>query len=138
MINFEITDSSWATLSADDASSHEVRRDIIAIGASGGGLSATCRLLGSLPDAFDSAVLIALDMGSQPAASVLQVLSCYCRLPTGYATDGTLVRRNCVLVAPLRYHVSVTPPGIIRLDEDHSFSRPSPCVNRLFESPRLY
>jgi two-component system chemotaxis response regulator CheB len=134
MINFEIINSSWATLDTDNAMSREVRRDIVAMGGSTGGLSATCRLLSSLPDRFDSAILIALDMGSQPAASVLQVLSCYCRLPIGYATDGALVRRNCVLVAPLGYHMSVTPPGIIRLEEENAFSRTSPCVNRLFES----
>jgi two-component system chemotaxis response regulator CheB len=137
MITFEMTDSSWATLEADDASAREVCRDIVAMGGSTGGLSAMCKLLGSLPEAFDSAILIALDMGSQPAASVLQVLSGYCRLAIGYATDGALVRRNCVLIAPLGHHMSVTPPGIIRLEEGHTFSRASPCVNRLFGSCAL-
>jgi two-component system chemotaxis response regulator CheB len=130
----ERADSSWATLGGPESSLYDGPRDIIAIGAAAGGLSAICKLLSRLPPVLDAAVLIALDAGSQPAPTVLQILRGYSHLPVGYGTDGALVRRRCVVVAPVRHHMSVTQPGIIRLEDEHSFCRTSPSVNRLFET----
>jgi two-component system chemotaxis response regulator CheB len=130
----ERADSSWATLDTQAPSSYDGPRDIIAIGAAVGGLSAICKVVSRLPAALDAAILIALDTGSQPASAVLQILRGYSHLPVGYAADGALVRRRCVVLAPVRQHMSVTPPGIIRLENERSFSRAGPSVNRLFET----
>ncbi|MGJ7488563.1 chemotaxis protein CheB [Variovorax sp. LT2P21] len=104
------------------------------IGAGSGGLSALCHLLGDLPKDFDAAILLALDAGSQPAASVLQILRGYSRLPVIYATDGVMVRRGRVVVAPTRQTMVIVPTDIISLEYERAFADAGPSVNRLFES----
>jgi two-component system chemotaxis response regulator CheB len=127
-------DSSWATSDTRATPSHNGRRDIIAIGAAVGGLSIICKLLARLPAEFDAAILIALDMGSQPSSTVLQILRGYSRLPVNYATEGALVRRGCVILAPVRHHMRVAQPGIVMVEDERSFSGDAPSANRLFET----
>lgn len=107
---------------------------MVVIGAGSGGLSALCRLLGNLPKDFDAAILLALDTGSQPAASVLQILRGYSPLPVIYASDGVLVRRGRVVLAPTRQHMLIVPPDVIALEYERSFSEGGPSVDRLFET----
>lgn len=117
-----------------EPATHRDRRDVLVIGAGSGGLSALCKLLGDLPSNFDAAILLALDAGSQPAASVLQILRGYSRIPVIYATDGVMVRRGRVVIAPARQHMVIVPPDIIALEYERSFSEGGPSVNRLFET----
>lgn len=105
---------------------------MVVIGAGSGGLSALCKLLAALPRTFDAAILVALDAGAQPACSVLQVLCGYSHLPVIYATDGVMVRRGRVVVAPARQHMVVVPPDIVALEYERPFSEGGPSVNRLF------
>lgn len=107
---------------------------MVVIGAGSGGLSALCKLLAELPRTFDAAVLLALDVGSQPACSVLQILCGYSRMPVIYAADGVMVRRGRVVVAPARQHMVIVPPDIIALDYERALSGGGPSVNRLFET----
>jgi len=107
---------------------------VVVIGAGSGGLSALCKLLAALPRTFDAAVLLALDVGSQPASSVLQILCGYSRMPVIYATDGVMVRRGRVVVAPARQHMVIVPPDIIALEYERAFSEGGPSVDRLFET----
>jgi two-component system chemotaxis response regulator CheB len=107
---------------------------VVVIGAGSGGLSALCKLLAALPRTFDAAVLLALDVGSQPASSVLQILCGYSRMPVIYATDGVMVRRGRVVVAPARQHMVIVPPDIIALEYERALSGGGPSVNRLFET----
>jgi two-component system chemotaxis response regulator CheB len=130
--SFELPSSSWATPGAPETRSQSRQRDIIAIGAATGGLSAICKLLARLPVAFDAAILIALDMGSQPGCTVLQILRGYSRLPVSYAIGGGLVRRGCVTVAPAGHHMWVSQPGIVMLDDERLFTEDAPSVNKLF------
>lgn len=110
------------------------RRDVVVIGAGSGGLTAVCHLLGDLPKDFDAAILLALDAGSQPSASVLQILRGYSQLPVIYATDGVMVRRGRVVVAPTRQTMAIVPPDIVSLEYERAFAGAGPSVNRLFES----
>jgi two-component system chemotaxis response regulator CheB len=116
----------------DGPTPHPDRRDVVAIGAGSGGLSALCTLLAALPRTFDAAILLALDMGAQPAASVLQILSGYSRIPVCYAADGFMVRRGRVVVAPARQHMVVVPPDVIALEYEGALSGRGPSVDRLF------
>jgi two-component system chemotaxis response regulator CheB len=127
-------ESSWATSGGQTPVSPSGRRDIVAIGAAMGGLSAICKLLAQLPADFDAAILIALNMDSQPASTVLQILRGYSRFPVAYATEGALVRRGNVIVAHARHHLRVAQPGIVMLEDERSFSGSGPSANRLFET----
>ncbi|MCU4118623.1 chemotaxis protein CheB [Variovorax sp. N23] len=121
-------------MSGDHTPAQKQRRDVVVIGAGSGGLTAVCKLLGDLPRTFDAAILLALDAGSQPASSVLQILRGYSHIPVIYAADGVMVRRGRVVVAPARQHMVVVPPEIISLEYERSFSEGGPSVNRLFET----
>jgi two-component system chemotaxis response regulator CheB len=119
---------------SSEPTSHRDRRDVVVIGAGSGGLSALCKLLAALPRTFDAAILLALDVGAQPASSVLQILGGYSRMPVIYAADGIMVRRGRVVVAPARQHMLVVPPDIIALAYEGSFSQGGPSADRLFET----
>lgn len=107
---------------------------MVVVGAGSGGLSALCHLLSDLPKDLEASILVALDAGSQPAASVLQILRGYSPLPVIYADDGLMVRRGRVVLAPTRQHMVIVPPDIISLEYERSFSGGGPSVDRLFET----
>ncbi|MBT2326719.1 hypothetical protein J7E62_30880 [Variovorax paradoxus] len=75
-------------------------RDVIVFGAALGGLIALCKVASGLPREFEAAILIALDIASQPASSMLQILGNYSQLPVGYATHGASVLRGRIVLAP--------------------------------------
>lgn len=109
-------------------------RDVVVIGAALGGLSALCRLVGGLPRDFNASILIALDLSSQPASSVLQILDTYARMPVGYAVHGAPLLRGCIVLAPRGLHMRVAQPGAIALEVPGALSDASPAVDGLFET----
>jgi two-component system chemotaxis response regulator CheB len=124
----------WATAGSGEPALPGARRDIIVIGAAMGGLSAVSKLLSGLPPAFDAAILVALDIGSQPASIVLQILRTYSRLQVSYASDGELVRRGRVLVAPPRHDMRIEQAGIVGLKQGSAYADGGPSVNALFKT----
>jgi two-component system chemotaxis response regulator CheB len=109
-------------------------RDVIVIGAALGGLTALCKVAGGLPREFDAAILIALDIASQPASSVQQILGSYSQLPVGFATHGASVLRGRIVLAPVNHHMRIEQPGIIALEACGALSDAGPSVDGLFET----
>ncbi|MDM0029519.1 chemotaxis protein CheB [Variovorax saccharolyticus] len=109
-------------------------RDVIVIGAALGGLTALCKVASGLPRGFEAAILISLDIASQPASSVLQILGNYSPLPVGYAKHGASVLRGRIVLAPLGHHLRVAQPGIIALEPCASLSDAGPSVDALFKT----
>ena len=109
-------------------------RDVIVIGAALGGLTALCKVLSGLPRGLEPAILVALDIASQPAHSVLQILGNYAQLPVGYAEHGTSVLGGRLVLAPLGHHMRIAQPGIIALDACGALSGVKPSVDGLFET----
>ncbi|MGJ7571553.1 chemotaxis protein CheB [Variovorax sp. RB2P76] len=107
------------------------------MGAGAGGLTAICKVLSGLPPGFDVAILIALDIGSQPAPIVLQILRSYSVLPVSYATNGALIRRGRVAVAPARHNMRIAQRGVIALEAQSLFAGGGPSVNGLFKTAAL-
>lgn len=126
--------SRWATAASGEHALLGGRRDIVVIGAAMGGLSALAKLLIGIPPSFDAAVLIALDIGSQPTAVVLQILRTYSRLKVSFASNNALIRRGQVLIAPPNYDMRVGQAGIVDLERSGAFASSGPSVNVLFES----
>ena len=124
----------WATAASGEHALLGGRRDIIVIGAAMGGLSALSKLLTGIPASFDAALLIALDIGSQPTSVVLQILRTYSRLQVSFASNNALIRRGQVLVAPPNYDMRVEQAGIVGLERAGAFASGGPSVNVLFES----
>lgn len=101
--------------------------EIVAIGASWGGLQAVGRVLAGLPERFGAAVVIAqhrrpgADSGRLP-----ELLDRRCALHVVEAEDKLELAAGSVLVAPPDYHLLVEAGSVaLSVDEPLHFSRPS-------------
>lgn len=101
--------------------------ELVAIGASWGGLHAVERVLGSLPEDFGAAVVIAQHRRADSDDNRLaELLGGRCVLPVYEAEDKQSLDPGTVLLAPADYHLLVEH-GMVALSVDapEHFSRPS-------------
>jgi two-component system chemotaxis response regulator CheB len=107
--------------------------EIVAIGASLGGLRALRTLLSGLPPDLGCSVVIAQHRRSDPEGRLCELLGSHCSLPVLEPEDKTPLEPNHVYVAPSDYHMLVDG-GLLALSVDPPvlFSRPS--IDVLFES----
>jgi two-component system chemotaxis response regulator CheB len=108
--------------------------DVVAIGASWGGLHAVERVLGVLPEDFGAAVVIAQHRRSDSDDGRLaQLLGARCALEVCDAEDKQSLAPGKVLVAPADYHLLVERGWVaLSVDAPEHFSRPS--IDVLFGS----
>ena len=102
--------------------------ELVAIGASWGGLKAVECVLGALPADFGAAVVIAQHRQgrSDQQERLAQLLDGRCSLTVVDAEDKQALTPGCVLVAPADYHLLVEPESVaLSVDPPHNFSRPS-------------
>jgi two-component system chemotaxis response regulator CheB len=108
--------------------------EVVAIGASWGGLHALRTVLAALPAGFAAAVVVAQHRMPKADDTLLSaLLGSVTALPVREATDRAPLVAGEVLLAPPDYHLLVEP-GEVALNQDAQvqFSRPS--VDVLFES----
>lgn len=109
--------------------------ELVAIGASWGGLHAVGRVLEALPDGFGAAVVIAQHRrADSDDGRLASLLDARCALVVEEAEDKQSLEPGTVLVAPADYHMLVARPegspdtgGWVELSVDarEHFSRPS-------------
>jgi two-component system chemotaxis response regulator CheB len=101
--------------------------ELVAIGASWGGLNAVERVLGSLPRDFGAAVVIAQHRkADSDHGRLTQLLAARCKLDVCEAEDKQALDPGTVLVAPADYHMFVERGSVaLSLDQQVHFSRPS-------------
>ena len=105
---------------------------LVAIGASWGGLHAVGRVLEDLPGDLGAAVVVAQHRGVI-STELARLLGAHCALPVTEADDNEPVVAGRVYVAPPDYHLLVEPGRLaLSVDEPVRFSRPS--IDVLFES----
>jgi two-component system chemotaxis response regulator CheB len=102
--------------------------ELVAIGASWGGLRAIGCVLETLPPDFGAAVVIA--QHRQPRGEhedrLTSLLGARCELDVREADDKQALRPGVVLVAPADYHLLVEPGSVaLSVDRLVNFSRPS-------------
>lgn len=107
--------------------------DLVAIGASLGGVDALRTLLAGLPDSFPAAVVVVQHRGAEGDHSLAQVLGRASALPVREAGDGDALEPGVVFVAPAGYHLLVDR-GVLRLSVDGPVSWARPSIDVLFES----
>jgi two-component system chemotaxis response regulator CheB len=108
--------------------------DVVAVGASWGGLQALERLLGGLPVDFGPAIVIAQHRSADSQAEGLSgLLSVHARRPVRDADDKESIERGGIYLAPPDYHLLVEP-GFFSLSVDDRVQYARPSVDVLFES----
>lgn len=108
--------------------------ELVAIGASWGGLHAVGSVLGDLPADFGAAVLIAQHRQARNEHDGLtSLLDARCPLAVCEAEDKQAIEPGMVLVAPADYHLLVEDESVaLSVDAPLNFSRPS--IDVLFMS----
>jgi len=101
--------------------------EVVAIGASWGGLHAVECVLEALPEDFPAAVVIAQHRRSDSDHNRLAtLLAARCSLQVCDAEDKQALEAGTVLVAPADYHLLVEPGSVaLSVDAPLNYSRPS-------------
>jgi two-component system, chemotaxis family, protein-glutamate methylesterase/glutaminase len=108
------------------------QRDVVAIGASAGGLRALRTLVSQLPADFPAAILVVMHIGTQP--SILpSLLTAWGVLPAVHAEDGGPLLPGRLHIAPPDHHLLVTGDSIrlLRGPKEH---HTRPAIDPLFRS----
>ena len=108
-------------------------RDIVAIGASAGGITALQQVLGGLPADLAASLLLVLHISEHHPTEIEQVLSKAGRIPASIANDGEPMRQGHLYVAPPNRHLLVSGEGL-RLGVGPRENGFRPSIDALFRS----
>jgi two-component system chemotaxis response regulator CheB len=108
-------------------------RDIVAVGASAGGVEALRALVGGLPADYSGAVLVVLHLPRDAPSALPAILQRTGPLPAASAVDGEPLRPGRVYVAPNDHHLLVLD-GQIRLTRGPAENGHRPAIDPLFRS----
>src|SRR5436305_1454423 len=112
---------------------HEHEYELIAIGASWGGLKAVSRLLDDIGSDLP-AIVIAQHRGPDRRAELAGLLQSHSELEIRDAEDKEELRRGVVYLAPSGYHLLVETGGTLALSTDEPVRYARPSIDVLFES----
>jgi two-component system chemotaxis response regulator CheB len=82
-----------------------IKRNIIVVGTSAGGVHALCELARNLPSDVDASIFVVMHIGSE--TMLPEVLSHCGKLPAVVAEDRQQYQRGCIYCAPPHYHLSI-------------------------------
>jgi two-component system chemotaxis response regulator CheB len=108
-------------------------RDVIAIGASAGGVQALLTVLRKLPPTLPAAIAVVLHRPPNPLSRLASVLSVRGGLPVSEAVDGEPFAHGRVILAPPDRHLRIVH-GRARLDRGPKQHHVRPAIDPLFES----
>jgi two-component system, chemotaxis family, protein-glutamate methylesterase/glutaminase len=89
-------------------------RDVVAVGASAGGVEALRALVGGIPPDYPGAVLVVLHVPRDAPSALPAILHRSGPLSAATATDGEALRNGRIYVAPNDHHLLVLD-GRVRL-----------------------
>ena len=107
--------------------------EIVAVGASLGGLHALQTLLRGIPATFGCSVVVAQHRRVDADSRLRELLAGASKLPVLEPEDRTPLQVNHVYVAPSDYHMLVEP-GLVVLSIDAPVHHARPSIDVLFES----
>jgi two-component system chemotaxis response regulator CheB len=94
------------------------RHDIVAVGASAGGVEAMCQLVAFLPAGLSASIMLVLHRPAKSVSHLRDVLARHSRLPVVIAVDGEALRHGVCYVGEPTSHLTVGPDLKVRLLED--------------------
>jgi len=109
-----------------------IKRDIVVIGASAGGVLALQRLFAALPVCFSATVGVVLHRGDR-LSLLASVLGRHSSLPIIEPRDGELVRQGTIYLAPADHHM-LFHNGYIALVQGSKENSTRPAIDILFRS----
>ena len=110
--------------------------DIVAIGASAGGVAALQRLVGGLPADVPAALLIVLHLPAEVPSALPRILDRAGPLEAVWPEDGDPVRNGRIYVAPPNLHL-LLEDGKVRLARGPKENRHRPAVDPLLRTAAL-
>ena len=114
--------------------SYAGNHDLVAVGASWGGLNVLRELLGALPAELDAAVVIAQHRSPESHPTAFRdLLGAVTRLRVREAADKDEIQHGTVYVAAPDYHLLVDP-GTLALSTDVPVAYARPSIDVMFES----
>jgi two-component system, chemotaxis family, protein-glutamate methylesterase/glutaminase len=113
--------------------SERIRRDIVVIGASAGGVQTLTRVAAALPPGLAAAVCIVLHISPESPSALAGILGRAGPLPCRPASDGAPLTSGQILVAPPDRHL-VVEDGYVRLTIGPRVNNHRPAVDPLFRS----
>ena len=115
-----------------DPGAHKI--ELVAVGASAGGLEALSRILAGLPETIALSIVVVLHLPEGRESQLAELFNRKLALAVSEARDKEAIARSHVYFAPPGYHLAIETDRIFSLstDEPVSFSRPS--IDVLMES----
>lgn len=110
-----------------------VRRDILLIGASAGGVHVLSELVRLFPHDLSAAVFIVIHVSPHGKSAMPEILSRAGHLPAVHPTDGDPIEPGRIYVAPPDYHL-VIERGRIRVSRAPTENAHRPAVDVLFRT----
>jgi two-component system chemotaxis response regulator CheB len=110
-----------------------LRRDLVVIGASAGGVETLRRVVAGLPSDLPAAVCIVLHIAPESPSALAPILQRAGRLPCHVASDGARLEHGQILVAPPDRHL-IVEDGRVRLTAGPRENGHRPAVDPLFRS----
>lgn len=110
-----------------------MKRDIITIGASAGGVEALTQIVSKLPPTYPGTLFVTLHVSPSFPSKLPEILSRRSTLPAVHPADGERVRRGRIYVAPPDHHLLVER-DVVRLYHGPSENRSRPAIDPLFRS----
>jgi two-component system chemotaxis response regulator CheB len=85
-----------------------VRRELIVIGTSAGGVDALPRLIGALPRDFPAPIVVVQHLAQQPQPMLVSIIQRHAQLPISWVDQGDKLVPGRVYVAPPGVHLVFT------------------------------
>jgi len=110
-----------------------IKRDIIVIGASAGGVEALIALVNDLPPNLPAAVFAVLHFPSHSISTLPAILNRSRTLRAVHPVDGQAIEQGYIYLALPDYHLLVKP-GYIKLERGPRENRHRPAIDPLFRT----
>jgi two-component system chemotaxis response regulator CheB len=108
--------------------------ELVAIGASLGGLAAVLEIFRALPSTLSVPIVMVQHRGTSGEATLVDMLSSGTQLAVVEAEDKVEMRPGTVYVAPADYHLLVDEGGTLALSTDAPVRSARPSIDVLFET----
>jgi two-component system chemotaxis response regulator CheB len=110
-----------------------VKKDIVVVGGSTGGLDAFRTVAAALPMGLEASIFVALHSAPEAPGLLAAIFDRSGPLPAAYAVDGERIEKGRIYVAPRDRHLMLEP-GRVCLSRGPKENRFRPAVDPLFRS----